>query len=115
MNPTTIHSTLFSPVAISVSSGDKPATFEVPVLYGAEAAVTLCIEQIEHRICLLDYAHHTTKVGDINAQFNEIIGAIRMISVMTGLLPCDDDQVVNYLRRAAFRSKANALSNPRRK
>ena len=98
-----------STVTLSTSSGETLETFEVPVTSGSETVLTVCIEQIESDIANLWHARRGTTVGNMDARLNSIIGAIRMVTIITGLTPQNDQQIVRYLRGAAFRAHRAAL------
>lgn len=106
--------TFTSTVTVTIACGEKPETHEVRVREGCETALTLLVDRIEIDINALRSRGHYDKARDIAALHNEIIGMIRIVTMLTGIYPSQMGLLVASLRIAAgdARRRADARRKP---
>lgn len=105
--------TFTSTVTVSVSCGENPEVHEVPVTEGCETAFRLTVERIQMGIAELAMRGSCDKARDIAAQYNEIVGMIRIVTLMTNIYPSQVGRLVYSLRIAA--GAAHRSAEARRK
>lgn len=100
--------TFTSTVTVTIACGEKPETHEVRVREGCETALTLLVNRIELDINALSARGHLDKARDIAALHNEIIGMIRIVTMLTGIYPSQMGLLVASLRIAAGAARRRA-------
>lgn len=106
--------TFTSTVTVTIACGEKPETHEVRVREGCETALTLLVNRIELDINALSARGHLDKARDIAALYSEILGMIRIVTMLTGIYPSQVGLLVNSLRCAAREARDRADARRKR-